>query len=1186
MRRYILYILAIQILLQAPVYAQTESTDSEESTDTALFRDPVIPFIDNDSYVAPSLTSSSSNSVGSPATSFSVSPLGGSQYSVALEVPQGVGGMQPSLSLSYDSQGGLGLAGCGVNISGLSVITRAPRDIFHDGYVRGLRHDDTDALCLDGRRLILVSGTDGLPNAKYHPEGDPYTTVTIKGSYSNSSDSRWMEVATPDGLICQYGYTADSRQRYVSNSSSRINAWYINEIRNPQGNYITYNYGRDNLYVYPTSITYGNNKQTANPLLNSVEFSYTTLGSAAQPFRLEGVAGQMNKCLTAITMKTGSDIYRSYALSFDTTLDSSGIKYPRLTKVEVTNGEEDKLPPVTFSWTGLPDYTRSVASHSLPLYGLANQTVYQFHAADLTGDGLSDIIEKAQSVDSLRIRVHAAQRDASGNISFAAPQQLPVMNVPVYDWTRLCPPLYMDFNGDGTGDLCMLSSDHTGQYHCLSLCEGGTFQTDSICMPELNFQTEPLYTSSDFDGDGYGDVFLLSKATTNTGYYQAVFIKGTANGLSSQTRQSYLLSLSYPPKQILSGDYNADGLEDLLVLNSFGYTIYWNCTGIAGTYIPFMSSNSFSDSYANSYISYYNFVYQGDFNGDGLTDLLMSPGTNTYHNLATSKGDGTFTITTIPDPKVPYEPGGYMNGLFVHDLDHDGRDDFVIVKELWTNQGYQGTYTVWMRNTGTGFSEVRRVATHVLEEAKNAILWFGDFDGDGYTDMMNYGRDLYSEMNNTTVLPGFFMYRSTQQSLSSGKIVSATDGYGNATSFSYSSLTRPEVYEAASPAAIPSNCMTATPPLHVLSSATFSNGVAGQETTSYTYNGLLLHRQGKGVLGYQTTSQLSSLTGRKAVHDVDSWHSSKFVPVQETQYQIQGTDTATVVNISNVTAASSWNGNYAVTPVSSTATDFDGYTVTTTWEYDTSKGLPTKETVTLDNANQYKETTYSYTPVGESWYPAMKKVIISYSSYAPVDSCRTIYSYFPNCCVQAKTENAQSTLALTTAYTYDNFGNVLTSVQTGQGISPVNTIHEYDGTHRFLTRTYTNPASTDVSYTYDKWGNLLTETDNTDTSNPLTVTHTYNGWGNRLTSTSPTGAVTEYHTGWGSSSSQKWFTVSQPAGGTWTKTWHDATGRETSTESKGMKNVDVTTSTTYDSRGRVLRKTSTEGTLTTWEEYG
>lgn len=124
----------------------------------------------------PSSYSTESESVGGLGASFGVSPMGGATYSIPIDVPKGVGGLQPSLTIVYNSQAGNGVAGYGTSLAGSSSINRGPKDIYHDGTARGLTYLADDALYLDGKRLILSSGTPGQDGGGLHARIRPVHT--------------------------------------------------------------------------------------------------------------------------------------------------------------------------------------------------------------------------------------------------------------------------------------------------------------------------------------------------------------------------------------------------------------------------------------------------------------------------------------------------------------------------------------------------------------------------------------------------------------------------------------------------------------------------------------------------------------------------------------------------------------------------------------------------------------------------------------------------------------------------------------------------------------------------------------------------------------------------------------------------------------------------------------------------
>jgi len=90
--------------------------------------------------------------IGTIAGGASVSPSGAATYQIPIEIMPGTGGMQPNVSVHYNSQSGNGLLGYGWNLSAVSAITRVGKTIYHDGAVGAPDSTTNDNLMMDGQR--------------------------------------------------------------------------------------------------------------------------------------------------------------------------------------------------------------------------------------------------------------------------------------------------------------------------------------------------------------------------------------------------------------------------------------------------------------------------------------------------------------------------------------------------------------------------------------------------------------------------------------------------------------------------------------------------------------------------------------------------------------------------------------------------------------------------------------------------------------------------------------------------------------------------------------------------------------------------------------------------------------------------------------------------------------------------
>lgn len=147
---------------------------------------------------------------------FDVSPTGAATYTIPIEVPPGINGLQPNLALTYNSQSGNGMLGMGWALSGLSEITRCPQTLEQDGKVGGINFDASDRFCLDGQRLIAVSGVYGGNGTEYRTETESFSKIISYGGQASSGPD-YFRVWTKDGMILAYGDEYGNNTNYLRN---------------------------------------------------------------------------------------------------------------------------------------------------------------------------------------------------------------------------------------------------------------------------------------------------------------------------------------------------------------------------------------------------------------------------------------------------------------------------------------------------------------------------------------------------------------------------------------------------------------------------------------------------------------------------------------------------------------------------------------------------------------------------------------------------------------------------------------------------------------------------------------------------------------------------------------------------------------------------------------------------------
>lgn len=117
--------------------------------------------------VAFGVSSRADAAVGRTVGTYAVSSTGAATYTIPLWAPRGPNGLQPAMSLSYNSQSGDGYLGVGWSIGGLSSIYRCTKTYAQDPAPAPITLTASDVFCMDGQRLRLTGGSYGVAGSTY-----------------------------------------------------------------------------------------------------------------------------------------------------------------------------------------------------------------------------------------------------------------------------------------------------------------------------------------------------------------------------------------------------------------------------------------------------------------------------------------------------------------------------------------------------------------------------------------------------------------------------------------------------------------------------------------------------------------------------------------------------------------------------------------------------------------------------------------------------------------------------------------------------------------------------------------------------------------------------------------------------------------------------------------------------------
>ncbi len=570
-----------------------------------------------------------SSEAGTTVADFSVSLSGGAAYNIPFATPPGIKDINPNIGLSYNSQSSNGLAGWGWNISGLSTITRIGSSIFHDGQVDGVDFDELDRFSLDGQRLIVKNGTYGEVNAEYQTE--TYSNIKIKSygtsPYGASYGPKYFVVFYPDGSRAWYGNAGNSRNRLE---------WAIYKKQDPQGNFIQYSYNYTNNLLSIDKIVFGSRTGTTSPI--ELKFYYKDRKRPELAFVNSNLFNRTN-ILDRVEVKGNGQLYRKYQLTHDET----SLGYERIISVQEFNSLGNGLTPINF----------------------------QYENSSSNGNEI---------VDDISGLVYPGYNYQTDNI------------------------LSGEFNGDGKLDFILYNKDTRNQLHVF----------DNIYEQSYNnIEIGRTYNVSNFD-EVIGNS-MLNHQGKKLSQQGITMIKENVSGYSSSV-------------QFKSYYHGATGLY-------YNYTKTWN----APTY------NYESNCYSSTRKKIPKEYISGDFNGDGLTDVLAigKPYTNRYcYEYDCPDGGGGFDpiqrITQQKDEsdedfKIRKEKHSSSNQ---ENMRPDPDDEGICCSCNTYTTNYRTAYFIDLnRNLTSNFVSYSGNLQEEIEDDDK--IYTGDFNGDGKTDLFH-----------------------------------------------------------------------------------------------------------------------------------------------------------------------------------------------------------------------------------------------------------------------------------------------------------------------------------------------------------------------------------------------------------------------------------------------------------------
>ncbi|MCL2291300.1 MAG: FG-GAP-like repeat-containing protein [Bacteroidetes bacterium] len=756
-----------------------------------------------------------------------VSPMGAATYTIPIEVVPGTMGMQPNLSIVYNSFGGMGLLGMKWNLAGLSAITRCGQVPYYDNDITAINFGTDGRFTLDGERLINLSGAYGLPATEFATEMENFTRV-----FSYGRTPGHFEAYTDDGSVVEYGITNDSKHILENVTLS----WYVNKITDANGNYMTFEYIKYGSEILIDKIHYtGNGFQP----YAKVEFTYTDntlnpntyfVGDLGRP--LGGFNIPQTKLLKAITVSYGSTPVRKYQFNYVHEENTSGEHTVHLKEIVLSDGNGTQLNATTIEWG---EQNNNLEDKIVTLSGLPQGCII---AGDFNGDGYTDYVIYGQGA---RKNIWKLYTGSETGVFTPTGIEGTHRRLDTLGYEQACLFYRADITGDGCDNLIIAElGGLITPFRILSIKDG----VKEVATKQIEDFHQIFF--GDFDGSGTTDILFTSLALIHfpepCRFYIQFYSYSGLNG-NSLTLSSSGIDNCFP--SLCVGDFNGDGKSDILVQYRNKDFYIYSYDLIQKKFVHSGANHNFSNFIPN--------FYTGDFNGDGITDILTFDKNGAWQ---VRFGGSDFNFTKIPEFETVYltpyhEVPRYR--VIIADINGDGKDDIIQVFE----EGYWGDADLrilYSKGCVNGKYEYEyKLETIDLDESYSFSLNanIADFNNDGILDIVIQDNKKLSEP--------MVVYLHKNKDYEFVKEIK--DGLGKRVQLNYKHkyyLAKSSFYNVAYPEREKKYFLTTVDALKI------SNGIGSDfNTLQYRYHNAVYSLPRRTFLGFEKFTYINSQTNIK-----------------------------------------------------------------------------------------------------------------------------------------------------------------------------------------------------------------------------------------------------------------------------------------------------------------------------------